>query len=181
MSNLHHYSYRINSEDQIVYVNREWLQFAKENDAPDLTESTVLGTKIWRYVKGDETRRLYSELFFNLRNNKKELTLPFNCDSPHLIRNMILTLRALGSGSIELECRLSSVQKREYVGIFDSRVERTDYFVRICSICRKFHVDGEWLSVTDVLGRKRWFTSVPLPQLEESLCSSCECMPGNDF
>jgi hypothetical protein len=174
MSKLHHFSYRINSEDQVIYVNREWLQFAKENDAPELTERTVLGTKIWRYIAGEATRRLYSELFSSLRNNKTELTLPFNCDSPGLIRNMTLTLRSFEGGSIELECRLNSVLERNYVGLFDRQVERSEDSVQICSLCRKLHVDGEWVSINNVIGRKRWFTSVPLPQLEESVCSSCE-------
>ena len=174
MSNSTQFSYRINAEDQITHVSPEWLQFAQENDAPALTENTVIGSKIWLYITGDATRRLYDELFSSLRRDKTELAFPFNCDSPVLIRNMTLTLRSIGGGSIEFNCRLNSVQERNYVGLFDRRMERREESVRICSLCRKIHVDGDWVSLSNVIGRKRWFTSVPLPQLEESVCSSCE-------
>jgi hypothetical protein len=174
MSNSNQFTYRINSEDQIIYVNRDWLRFAQENEAPELTETAVLGKPIWSYIKGDATRRLYQELFTSLRRNKTERSFPFNCDSPNLIRNMKLTLRTIGGNGIEFECSLYSIEPRDYVGLFDRRKERQSDSVLICSICRNICINGNWVSVESAIGRKRWLTSVPLPRLEESVCSHCE-------
>ena len=170
------YVYRVNATNEITFVSPEWLEFAIENGALSLTQSKVVGTSIWRFVTGDSTRRLYEELFRRLRVHRAELAIPFNCDSPTVVRDMTLTLRALGAGSIELEGRLNSTRERQPISLLDPYIERMAGTVSICSLCRKVQLASDWISVEEAVVRKRWLTSTPLPQLDEALCPICEAL-----
>jgi hypothetical protein len=168
------YVYRIDKNDRIGFVNSDWLQFAQENDAAQLTSAQVLGTCVWDHVTGSVTRRLYEELFRLLRTGRVERQLPFNCDSPTIVRNMTLTIRTMGGGALELEGTLVRTQARQPASILDCRTPRTDERVAICSLCRAVLVGNDWVTVDDAIGRRRWFAGSRLPQLEESICPACE-------
>ena len=92
------YIYRIDGTDHITFVNSKWLEFARENCAPELANSSIVGASIWGFIKGAETRLLYESLFARLRDKNNEVTLPFHCDSPTAIRKMELTLRSMPRG-----------------------------------------------------------------------------------
>jgi hypothetical protein len=168
------YTYRIDSADKFTRVSPEWLRFAIENDAAHLTEEAVLGQSIWEHITGAAIQRLYSELFKTVRQKRTELSLPFNCDSPTLVRHMTLTLRSLGGGAIEFESRVDRVQERSEVPLLNRRTQRSEESVTICSLCRKLYIESNWLPVAEAVGRKRWLTSTPPPRLSESLCPTCE-------
>ena len=44
------YVYRIDDKDVITFVDQDWLQFAQENDAPDLTSENVIGSNLLDFV-----------------------------------------------------------------------------------------------------------------------------------
>lgn len=165
--------YRIDAADAITYVSPAWLRFAHENDAPELSEENVLGSSLWSHVTGNHTRRLYELLFHSLRTSRQEMAMPFNCDSPTAVRHMTLTLRGLGGGAIELEGRVNLIQDRPYTPLFDRRVTRSEAAIAVCSVCRKLHVEGDWVAVDKAVGRQRWLTTAPVPKLDESLCPVC--------
>ena len=57
------YEYVIDDSDCIVFVSPNWLTFAAENAAPQLTETTVLGMPIWSYIADTDCREVYRMLF----------------------------------------------------------------------------------------------------------------------
>jgi hypothetical protein len=170
------YLYRVDATDRITSVSKDWLAFALENDAAHLTERLVLGSSVWDYVSGADVIRLYRELFLSVRARHAELEIPFNCDAPDLIRNMTLTLRSLPGGAIELESRVLTVVKRPPVLLLQHSVERSEQCVQICSLCRCLNLDGEWIPIGSALSLRRWLTALPVPRLQESLCSNCEML-----
>jgi hypothetical protein len=170
------YLYRIDSTDAITFVSPAWLQFAQDNDAPELNAKNVLGSSLWTHVTGEHTRRLYALLFNSLRASRQESAIPFNCDSPTTVRHMTLTLRGLAGGAIELEGRVNLTQERPYTPLLDRRATRSDATVAICSVCRRLQIDDAWVAVDKAIGRQRWLTSVSVPKLDESLCPMCHGM-----
>ena len=60
----------IDDADKIVHVNDDWLAFARENTAPQLTASLVLDQPIWRFIQGQETSYLYKQIFGRVRAGK---------------------------------------------------------------------------------------------------------------
>jgi hypothetical protein len=176
-ANSERYVYRIDACDKICFVNSDWLRFAVDNDAPELDAARVIGASLWDHVQGEEVQRLYRELFIALRARVAELVIPFNCDSPTMVRNMTLTLRTLQGGHIELEGRIHSAVEREPVRLLDRRSPRAAKNVAICSCCRRLQVRDEWVAIDAALVRYRWMTVTPAPQLVEAICPKCQRLP----
>lgn len=168
------YIYRIDEADQIEFVNPEWLDFARENEAQELTRPSVLGASLWNFIEGAETRILYESMFSRLRAENKEMIIPFRCDSPSMIRLMELTLRSMSRGRIEMEGRLLERKEREYHPLLDPGVSRSEKEVAICSLCRRILVaEEEWKEVETAVVRLRLFSRSKAPRLMESVCPLC--------
>jgi len=165
--------YRIDAADTITFVGPEWLRFAVENEAPELTEAAVVGRPIWSFITGEETRRLYAELFRDLRVRPTEITIPFRCDSPTVVRHMSLDLRSHGGGELELEGRLLHAATREPVDVLSRRAERSAESLPICSLCRRLFVQGEWVDAGTAIVRRRLFNAAAVPRLAETVCEAC--------
>ena len=167
------YWYWIDRSDAITRVSDQWLRFAQENEAPELTTPRVLRQPIWRFIVGADLQRVYRELFRSLRSHRAELIIPFRCDSPTVVRHMELTLRSLGNGVIELEGRLLRQQTREPVDVFSRRARRSNESISICSLCRRFLWENDWIDVGVMIVRRRLFTTEPIPRLDETVCPDC--------
>jgi hypothetical protein len=170
------YVYLIDRDDRIVYVSPEWLRFAVENDARELTTENVLGQPIWNFVTGDDSCAFYTSIFRNLRARGTEISIPFRCDSPTVVRQMNLILRLLPDNSIECEGVLLNSRIREPITVLFRWVIRTDKTIPICSLCRRLSVQGEWLELRDAIARKGIANVAPAPRLEETVCPSCNCI-----
>ena len=88
----------IDDADKIVHVNDDWLAFARENTAPQLTASVVLDQPIWRFIQGQETSYLYQQIFSRVRAGVSPVKFPFRCDSPDCRRFMEMKLSLLPGG-----------------------------------------------------------------------------------
>ena len=91
----------IDDADKIVYVNDDWLAFAEENTAPQLTASVVLDQPIWRFIQGQETVYLYKQIFARVRAGKSPVKFPSRCDSPDCRRFMEMKLSLLAGDAIQ--------------------------------------------------------------------------------
>jgi len=168
------YIYRLDDLNRITYVSPEWVRFARENDAPELTEEFVLGKPVEDFITGVETRELYEALFHNLRRRQTEIMIPFRCDSPTVIRQMNLTLRPLANQGIECEGTLLHAQEREPITILFRWVQRHDELIPICSLCRRLELHGEWVDAHEAVVQRRLFSIAPLPRLSETICPECK-------
>ncbi|MGC4063660.1 MAG: hypothetical protein QM784_03250 [Polyangiaceae bacterium] len=168
--------YRIDSKDRIVHVGGQWQGFAEENGAPHLEASRVVGTSLWSFVAGEDVRRLYMELFRTLRSERRVLIVPFNCDSPTVVRHMTLKMQSLSGGDIELEGRLTSTRERPPVHLLDCERRRAERHIPICSFCRRVPDREEWLALESAVVRKRLLAGDQAPALKETVCPECEAV-----
>jgi hypothetical protein len=171
--------YRIDSKDQIVHVGGQWQSFAEENGAPHLEASRVLGTSLWSFVAGENVRRLYTELFRTLRSGRRELIVPFNCDSATIVRHMTLKMRSLSGGVIELEGRVTSTRERPPVHLLDWERHRSERQLPICSFCRRVTDGDEWLELESAVVRERLLAGNLVPKLRETVCPDCEAVANS--
>ncbi|NIM49774.1 MAG: hypothetical protein GTN62_05890 [Gemmatimonadales bacterium] len=169
------YDYRVDSEDRICWVSPAWEDFARQNGAPHLTEGAVLGTYLWDYVSGEETRYLYRLMLASVRTRGRTVTLPFRCDSPTLLRHMELRIAAVPRGEVKLRGVLLREEQRPYLALLDPSAARVDKLLTICSWCKQIRVsDLEWLEPEDAVRRLKLFDAVRLPRLTHGICTSCE-------
>jgi hypothetical protein len=171
--NPERYIYLIDGDDRIIYVNQAWLNFAQENDGAEITANHVMEKSIFEFITGGDTQSLYAALHTNVRARRKEIVIPFRCDSPSTIRQMTLTLRPLDNGAIEYEGHLVRKTVRNAVTVLFRLADRTDRTIPICSLCRRVSVQAEWLELSDVVVQLPSLQTAMLPRLLETVCPTC--------
>jgi hypothetical protein len=164
----------IDANDLIVFVNEDWLTFARENSAPELSRDAVLGESLWTYVSGLEVRHLYQILLAKVRQSRLSLTVPFRCDSPNLRRLMEMEIVFLPGKHIQMESRLLSLEKREPVALLEESAPRSNECITVCSWCKKVRLpDSIWVEAEQAIRQLRLFEESQLPQLTHGICQDC--------
>lgn len=165
--------HRINSEDKITYVNSDWLAFAAENGAGDLSFNTVLDKPLWNFISDPQTRYLYQIILEKVRTAQVELQIPNRCDSPDCRRFMEMKIQTPFEGIAEFSSRILKLEKRVYLKLLDRRVDRSTEFLKMCGWCKKVSVRSKWLEVEEAIGHLDLFEALKLPQLTHTICPVC--------
>ena len=172
-SALQHYSYSLAADDRIAAVNAEWLAFAQENGASELTQDAVLGKPLWSFVSGRETQELYAAIFRRVRCEGLVATIPFRCDSPTLRRYMLMRV-SKSDDLLVLECTLTRVETTNYLRLLDRGVPRDERQLTVCSLCRHALVEPVgWLQLEDAAVRLRLLEETTGPRFRYTICPPC--------
>jgi hypothetical protein len=167
--------YRLDSEDRIVSVGAEWLAFARANAGAELEPGAVLGRRLWDFIADRETRHLYGLIFATARLERRNVTIPFRCDSPTSRRYMELAIEPLADDALDLSSMTIREEPRSYVALLDPSVPRSDDLLVICSWCKQVLVPRTgWVEVEIAIRRLDLFASAQLPNLSHGMCSACE-------
>lgn len=168
------YRYRIDADNRIAWVSNEWLEFARDNDASELSRDRVVGQPLFSFIWGSETEYLYYLLLDQVRLRSRAVEVPFRCDSPTHRRSMSLRLRPLEKEAVSFEGRLLWEEPRTQVFLLDPAVARSDAILKICAWCKKIDVEGEWLEVEEAVDRLSLFQSPRLPRQHHGVCPGCD-------
>ena len=166
------FTYRIDAEDLITYVNPEWLTFATENGAPDLDERRVVGKPLWPFIAGAELLDLYRLVVKKVRSDSAVICFSYRCDAPQLRRYMEIVLRPWGLCGVEFNSRCARLETRPAVPLLMPTAARSDQLVRMCSWCNRI-ATPEWLEVEEAIRQLRLFEKHPLPQITHGICDDC--------
>jgi len=174
MDALPKYRYRVDAADRIVWADARWLAFAAENGAADLRVESVIGKPLWGFVRGNETRKLNTEVHARVRRTRKTVVLPFRCDSPTLKRHMRLTITLGEDGELHYESVILRVELQCYLGVIDPQQPRANSMLTTCSCCKRALLESVgWLEAEDVSARLGLFESRKFPQLCYTICPDC--------
>jgi len=168
------YRYRVDRSDRLSAVDDAWLDFARDNQAAELTREHVLGEPLWQFISGHETRQIYQLLLERIRAGGGPISVPFRCDSPDRFRFMQLDLRAGERGSVEFTGILERDLARHHTAILERLRTNARYTFPICSFCRRIFAFGEWLELEQAVARLRLLESEDPPGIEEDVCTSCQ-------
>jgi len=165
--------YRLNGEDEIVYVNAEWAKFALSNDASDLLPERVLNRPLWDFVSDETTVHLYRQLL-QLARAGQPARFNFRCDSPECRRLMEMTVSGLIGGEVQFETRVLREDERTRQGLLDRYSPRASKMLRICGWCKRMNLDGEsWGEIEEAVTSLRLFEYHALPMLTHGMCEAC--------
>jgi hypothetical protein len=164
----------INDADKIVHVNDDWMAFARENGAPQLTASLVLDRPIWSFIQGQETRYLYKQIFRRVRAGKSPVKFPFRCDSPDCRRFMEMQLSLLPGNAIQFMAHMLREEWRDLVDLLDSPRDIPLEFLKICSWCKKIYIPGRnWGEIEAAIAALDLFGHHQMPRMTHTICDSC--------
>jgi hypothetical protein len=165
-------SYTIDDQDRLIRLDDAFYRFAEENGWHEAGAS--LGRSLWKFVAGEDVRRVERLLIRRVRDQLREIRLPFRCDGPDVRREMEIRIRADSSGRIvEFSGTLLGEERREPQPLLDPSAPRDEETLQMCAWCDRFQVDGEWLEVEEAARRLELFRRSSLPRLDHRVCPQC--------
>ena len=166
--------YRIDKQDRVIHVNQEWLDFARENQAPELSRAAVRGRKLNDFIADRETRHLYDIIYRRCRETGEPTEVSFRCDSPAERRLQKLHIRRHGErGELEFEGHIISIEARRPYTLSQHSGEDRARFLVICSWCKKIRVgEDRWVEMEEAAKIDHLFDAVP-PNLSHGICPQC--------
>ena len=174
--------HRIDSDDNIFYVNTAWCRFAEENDCPELPQQ-VIGTPLWQWIADKETAVLLNWLLTSIRDTQSCIELPFRCDSPTTRRFLRLKIQPLPGQQIEF---CSWIEREEPVPepvrLLDPKTEQDkEQCLQMCSWCKSILVRDRWVALEEAIEQMRLFDSVRIPLINHGICLQCHDMVLSKF
>ncbi len=169
------YQYRVDKDDTIVWVNAAWLAFARENNAAELTDSSVVGRCLWTYIGDQQTCDTYQRLYSQVRDRQQTAVIPFRCDSPHMRREMRLTISQDAKDETLLcESVIVQVAPHRYLSVLDPARSRTAETLTMCSCCKRVLIEPEgWVDIETFCERLCEQGKIIRPTTRQSLCLRC--------
>ncbi len=169
-------SYAIDDQDHLIRLDQGYYRFAAENGWSEAGDS--LGRSLWDFVAGNEMRNLQRMLVRRIRDEVRNVKLPFRCDGPKVRREMDIQIAAHPSGKVVLfSARLRSEETREAIQpMLDPSSPRDDETLEMCGWCDRFNVDGEWMEIEEAAARLELFGRLELPQISHGICPGCNEM-----
>jgi hypothetical protein len=167
------YRYSLDRSDRIRSVSPEWVAFAIENGAPGLTESGVLGHRLWDFITDRQTRYLYELILAKVRRDGGSITLPFRCDAPDRRRYMRLKIARGDQGGLDFVSTLVREEPRDAISLFEAPASVTGT-VKMCSWCKQVETPEAWVEVEAAIERLDLLDRLPVPRISHGICPACQ-------
>jgi len=174
MSDSQKYIYAINANDRIDYVNEAFEQFARENDAGELTDGAVIGRSLWSFITPNGVEEYYRVLLNNVRETGESLTIPYQCDSPSLRRSMRMRISSESGEIVQFTSWLEKSESREPIFALSSKTNKSERLIHMCSWCKKVGMPGKhWETLETALEDNPDLVHEPYPRFSHGICSNC--------
>lgn len=166
--------YRINRQDEIVFVNDEWLRFSFENGAGKFQSENVLNKSLWNFIADDLTRELYKVVLRRVRNGAT-ISFSFRCDAADFRLLLEMTVTNLPNGEVQFETKPLWRHEREPQPLLETGAALSgEEFLRICGWCQRVDVGvSDWREIEIAMTKLKLFEQDSLPQLTHGICNSC--------
>lgn len=168
------FTYRIDGNDCINYVSKEWVDFAQENGAPELTESNVIGKSLWGFISDSDTRQIYQELLKKTRAHNTDQKIEFSCDTPGIARLMQIRMTPVGNDLIEFACVTVEEKYRTPIILLNGKSGTGTELVKMCSWCKKIYLSGKWWELDEAINLSAAFSVSPPPSITHGICGGCK-------
>jgi hypothetical protein len=166
-------SYELDPDLGLTKVDQGWIEFALENDAPELLPPGPIGRSVLDSISDSTTKLLYRELFDHAARVARPISFAIRCDSPAMRRQLLLTITATASG-FRVDSSLRWARPNPAGELLRHGLPRDPARVlRICSWCKKMEADGEWCELDEAARRLGLFERGELPLLTHGMCPAC--------
>jgi len=169
------YSHRIDKNNNIIVVSENWQSFAEDNFGENtILPENIIGSSLWDHIRDPETRHLYEMILQKVRQYNHRTTLLFRCDSPEKRRFLKLSVIPMEDDSVTFKSVILKTETREPVELLRSDRDRSDKFIKICSMCKKIETSGsEWEEVESAVQKLKLFEIELLPKFTHGVCPPC--------
>lgn len=167
------FAYRVNDANRITFLNQNWLDFAQENQAAELTADRVLGKELDQFIADWETRHLYELIYARVRQTGRDVQFPFRCDSPECRRSFQMHIAPLPQGGLDFTVQVIALEPRPALRLLDNSIAHSADWVAICGWCQRIeNIGGPWIEVEEATEQQELFGATP-PRLTHGICPDC--------
>ena len=168
--------YRINSRDEIIFVNDIWDQFAVLNKSFSVIGSKILGRPIWEFMSDLTTHNIYLEMVKKARRGEP-VRFKFRCDSPDMRRLLEMQITLVENEQIQFESKTIMAEMRSFQRFFSIDTPRSEQMISVCSWCNRLNNGKDfWWEVEDAINILGIFEKDKLPNISYRTCDEC-CGP----
>ncbi len=165
--------YWIDAADVVVGTGDGWVEFAEENDAPELA-SLSSGRTLWSYFGGDEASELWRAVVARVRSEQAEATVPLRCDAPDVRRWFEITITPGADGTVHFRSALVAEEPRTSVTLLSVSTPRdATPPIPVCSWCGNAHDGSVWMRIEELVRHRRLLEETVLPAIEHGICGTC--------
>lgn len=165
--------YRIDAQDEVIWVNEEWEKFAAENDGGAVGAAKgIVGQTLWSFIGDPTLSNLYHEMVLLARKGRP-ISFSFRCDAPCFRRVFQMRIGRVAGDEVEFASTLESEESRDRVSLLDCHQPRNGQFVRMCSWCQRVHANNLWVQVEDAVIELGLMSSPTLPAITHGICEEC--------
>ena len=167
-------TYRIDEEGRVLAVGQAWDEFARTNQARELTAREVLGRSIWDAMSDPTTQTLYRRLVERVHEGAPPVRFTFRCDAPGRRRLLQMTITAGPDGTTDFETLPITFVERPPVALLDPAAPRSSDLLRMCSWCKRIPLGDDWVEVEEAIQRSGIFQAPIPPAITHGICPRCE-------
>ena len=166
--------HRIDPDGRIGFINDAWLAFAAENGW-HTSAVQVLGSDLMAYIVDPETRHLYNLLINRAREEGREASFNYRCDSPDCRRFMHMRIDYIRElNQVEFRSRVLRLERRDPADLINpSYAARSGEILTMCGWCKAVWVDHAWIEVEQAVELLGVLTEQVLPRISHGICPGC--------
>lgn len=139
-------SYWLDAGDTIVAVSENWNGEVRQNDAPELDASRIIGRNLISFVNGDATRMYVRTVLQSIRLLRKPMLRSYRCDTPERRRFMEMRLTLEASGLVRWDHRLVHEESLPRTFSFRTLAKPVSHRCVVrCSVCNRLKRFTNWL------------------------------------
>lgn len=167
--------YLVRRDRTVVEVRGPWDDFARANQAFQLTAAAVTGHSLDEFIFDLGTRGIYKALMERVLEGGGPICFPFRCDAPNRGRFMEMSLDLAGSDRVRFRSRVVREEDREAQRLLEPDAPRSDEAVSMCGWCKRVKdAEGAWVEVEVYLGDPQILGRPLLPGVTHGICPACE-------
>jgi len=169
------YTYSVDKNDLLMSVSGNWQSFADQNaGGAGCLPLNIIGSSLWSHIAEWETKHLYEMIFERVRKCQRRATFSFRCDAPELRRFLMLSIISIAGPVDSFESQIMGTELRRPVELLRADIERSNEFLRICSMCKRIAIgDEEWVEVELAVQRLELFQKKVMPKFTHGICQDC--------
>ena len=170
--------FRINLQDEIVFVSEQWNQLVQESGSYELLPENILGGSLWNLIDGETTKTLYLIILRRVRGGGFTIRFRFRCDVLGGRKLMQMKVTRLTNGEIQFETRRLDADEELLLPrsekAFEPEARTVEEIIVICSWCNKIKIDdGDWQEIEESIKKLSLFEQEVLPQASHGMCDDC--------
>lgn len=166
--------YRIDSSDQLTYLNAAWSAFADANEGGALYPDQLLGRSLWDFLTDRTTRQLYQDMAQRVRRGGLPIRFRFRCDAPTCKRLLAMEITINDMDGVQFTVNAILQENRESV-VWPAPIAGVAHTIlTICSWCKRVPLaSGTWGEIEEAIDAMGLFQAGSEPLLTHGMCPRC--------